>query len=612
MTQFRDKPIKQKLMIVTIVTTMTALVLAALGIVIADSLLFRGYIERDLTALARILADNSTAALAFNDAQAATLTLSALRERPHVVGACIYRTDSTVLAFYGDERTFKCPQAENGEVINFSGMDLTLSEPVMLDGRRLGTLALMYDLGELDERLQIYAATVIAVFIVASAIAFLLSNRLREIIATPLSRLVKAATSVSKTGDYSVRAEKVSGDELGVLADRFNEMLSGIQSRDAELKKALYDVEQERARFHFLAESMPQKIFTADANGQVDYLNGQWRDFAGMDLDQIRHGGWIDLMHPDDIEENVRAWRNAVATGAPLITQQRFRSADGTYRWHLSRAHPMRDDSGQVTMWIGSITDIHEQKEKEEELRRANDDLEQFAYSASHDLQEPIRNVAVYSELIARRYENVLDEEGKQFLEFLREGGHRLATLVNDLLAYTRASMAELSGKPVDSETVLRSSLANLSEALRETSAEVSNDPLPEVYMGEAHLQQVLQNLIGNAIKYRSEQPPRIHVSAARFAGMWCFSVRDNGIGIDPRYKEKIFGVFKRLHHDRKYSGTGIGLAICQRVVERYGGRIWVESEPGKGSTFYFTIPQFAQAVRSAPVQSPPRRRQSA
>jgi len=256
-------------------------------------------------------------------------------------------------------------------------------------------------------------------------------------------------------------------------------------------------------------------------------------------------------------------------------------------------------------MWIASNTDIHEQKEKEDELRRLNDDLQQFAYSASHDLQEPIRNVAVYSEVVAAQYDHLLDEEGRQYLGFLVEGGRRLATLINDLLAYTRAGMLESSVTRVDSMVVWQHTLASLAEAIRENDATVTCDALPEVYMTEAHLQQVCQNLVSNALKYRTQDPPRIHVSAVNLGNAWRFSVRDNGIGIDPQYKEKIFGVFKRLHRDQKYAGTGIGLAICQRVVERYGGRIWVESESGKGATFFFTIPRSdAPVIAAAPGSS--------
>jgi light-regulated signal transduction histidine kinase (bacteriophytochrome) len=262
----------------------------------------------------------------------------------------------------------------------------------------------------------------------------------------------------------------------------------------------------------------------------------------------------------------------------------------------------MRDAQGNISMWIGSNTDIHEQKETEDELRHANEDLQQFAYSASHDLQEPIRNVAVYSEVVAKRYHNLLDADGRQFLGFLTEGGRRLATLIDDLLAYTRAGIVDAPTSTVDAEAALRHALSSLSEAIRENDALVEYDPLPLVHMSEAHLQQIFQNLIGNALKYRTEQRPQIHISAVHQGAAWRFAVRDNGIGIDPHYKEKIFGVFKRLHRDQKYSGTGIGLAICQRVVERYGGRIRVESQPGHGATFFFTVPEPTPPVPSTDV----------
>jgi len=534
--------------------------------------------------------------------------MGALRARPHILSACVYRMDATVLAKYSRQGSFECPPPEAQEAARFTANGLVIMQPVLLNGHRMGTLTMSYDLGELNERIQLYAANVLGVLVVTSLVAFLLSSKLRSVIATPIFRLVNATTSVSETGDYTIRAEKLTGDELGVLVDRFNEMLAGIQSRDDELKKALFDREvalregeRERARFRFMAESMPQKIFTATSDGAVDYFNRQWIEYTGLSFEQIKGWGWAEVIHPDDVDANVQAWRKSVQTGEPFVFEHRFRAADGKYRWHLSRAHAMRDTNENITMWIGSNTDIHEQKEKEDALRRANEDLQQFAYSASHDLQEPIRNVAVYSELVARRYESVLDADGQQFLGFLREGGRRLATLVNDLLAYTRASMVELSETPVDALVPLKNSLASLAEAVRESGASVTYDSLPEVHMGEAHLQQVFQNLIGNAVKYRNQVPPQIHISVVSVGGQWRFSVQDNGIGIDPQYKEKIFGIFKRLHHDHKYSGTGIGLAICQRVVERYGGRIWVESEPRKGSTFFFTIPQ---RVRSAAVES--------
>jgi len=176
--------------------------------------------------------------------------------------------------------------------------------------------------------------------------------------------------------------------------------------------------------------------------------------------------------------------------------------------------------------------------------------------------------------------------------------------LINDLLAYTRAGAAEGEVSLQDASAVLQVTLSGLTEAIRESNATVTYDSLPKVFFGEAHLQQVLQNLISNALKYRGQETPRIHISATDVGGGWRFSVQDNGIGIDPQYKEKIFGVFKRLHRDEKYGGTGVGLAICQRVVERYGGRIWVESTVGNGATFHFTVPRHVNRVHKATAQS--------
>ena len=601
MLSFRNRPIRQKLVIITMVTTAAALLLTGLGIIMADSVLFRGYLNRDLSALARIVADNSTAALAFNDPASAQQTLAALHARPHVELACIYRLNGTLLAQYAQAAGFACPQHESQDTSSGRTNDLRMVQPILLRGKRIGNLILLYDLGEVQERARLYGGIVLGFLLAASLVAFLLSSHLRSAVTRPIARLVSATTSVSRTGDYSIRAEKLSGDELGLLVDGFNDMLAGIQVRDEQLKRALADreaalreAETERERFVFLAEAMPQKIFTTQPDGEVDYLNRQWLDFTGLTFEQIKDWSWTQLVHPDDLEGNVRAWRDALASGEPFRFEQRFRRADGQYRWHLSRAHPMRDSEGKITMWIGTNTDIHEQKEREQELRRANEDLQQFAYSASHDLQEPIRNVTVYSEVIAKRYGPLFDEQGLHFLTFLTDGGKRLARLVNDLLAYTQVSLAEITDSQAKASVALENALAALAEAIRETGARVTFDSLPEVGMGEAHLQQLFQNLVSNALKYRGQEPPRVHVSVADQGSFCCFSVQDNGIGIDPQYKEKIFGVFKRLHHAGQYSGTGIGLAICQRVVERYGGRIWVESQLGRGATFYFTVPRQA------------------
>lgn len=298
MLKFRDRPISQKVTIITMVITAAALLLAGLGIVVADSVLFRQSLRRDLSALGRIVADNSTAALDFNDPDSAAQTLSALRARSHVDAACIYWNNGVLLAKYLRQPDSVCPPPEARPSARTGGNKITLAQPILLHGKRIGTLMLVYDLGEIQERIRLYGTTVACVLLAASLLAFLLSSHLRRLIAEPISRLVSATTSVSKTGDYGVRAQKLSGDEMGVLVDRFNEMLAGIQSRDSELKKALADreaalqeAEDERQRFRFMAESMPQKIFAASATGESVYLNKLWMDFTGLTFDQIRDWG---------------------------------------------------------------------------------------------------------------------------------------------------------------------------------------------------------------------------------------------------------------------------------------------------------------------------------
>jgi len=243
-------------------------------------------------------------------------------------------------------------------------------------------------------------------------------------------------------------------------------------------------------------------------------------------------------------------------------------------------------------MWIGSSTEIHEQKHTEEELRRANQDLEQFAYAASHDLQEPLRGIKIYSELLARDHETRLDAQGLQFLQHVKNGAARMEMLVRDLLAYTQVGQVDKPTVPVDAGAVLGVALDNLAAAIHESGAKVTSGPLPSLSIHPTHLQQLFQNLIGNAIKYcRPDIIPEIRVTASRAGARWVFTVADNGMGIDAKYREGIFGLFKRLHTHDKYSGTGIGLALCQRIVERNQGSIWVDSVPEQGSEFHFALP---------------------
>lgn len=233
-----------------------------------------------------------------------------------------------------------------------------------------------------------------------------------------------------------------------------------------------------------------------------------------------------------------------------------------------------------------------ELKKMSEELRRSNEDLQQFAYVASHDLQEPLRGVASFTKLLEKRYKGKLDEKADEFIDYIIDGASRMQMLIKDLLEYSQVSAQGITFRPVNCSVALEQAIYNLRSAIEESGAEVTYDLLPTVIGEEAQLSRLFQNLIGNALKFRNQEPLKIHISAHREEDEWIFLIRDTGIGIDPKQADRIFVIFQRLHTREKYSGTGIGLAICKKIVERHGGRIWVESEPGKGSTFYFTIPE--------------------
>jgi signal transduction histidine kinase len=234
----------------------------------------------------------------------------------------------------------------------------------------------------------------------------------------------------------------------------------------------------------------------------------------------------------------------------------------------------------------------YEMRARQEELLRANADLEQFAHSASHDLREPIRSISVYSELLKKHYGQFLDQTGIGFLGFVQSGAARMETLLQDLLSYAQASnIPDQAPELICAKAALDASLKSLAGAIQNSNAKIEAGEMPRVRILSTHLEQLFQNLIGNAIKYRREDPPLVRIAARLDNKQWVFSIEDNGIGIAEQYKEMIFGLFKRLHTNQAYSGTGMGLAICQRIVERYHGRIWVESQPGRGSYFFFTIP---------------------
>jgi PAS domain S-box-containing protein len=355
-----------------------------------------------------------------------------------------------------------------------------------------------------------------------------------------------------------------------------------IAQRTAELASRLLSA---------IVDSSDDAIVSKDLNGTITSWNKSAERLFGYTAEEIV-GKPVTLLIPpgrQDEEPQIIARLKAGERVDHFETLRRRK--DGTLLDISLTISPVKDASGQIVGASKIARDITQRKSAEAEIRRANQDLEQFSFSASHDLQEPLRSVKIYSELLAKRYSDKLDGQALEFLEFLRSGATRMELLVSDLLTYTQVSKRVEGSEVADANAVLAIVLEGMAGSISESGARITSDPLPTVPMHGAQLQQLFQNLIGNAIKYRrAEGAPEIHVGAQRQGEGWTFTVSDNGIGIPPEYRETVFGLFKRLHTSDEYSGTGIGLAICQRIVEQYNGRIWVESEPGRGSSFHFTI----------------------
>jgi len=346
-----------------------------------------------------------------------------------------------------------------------------------------------------------------------------------------------------------------------------------------------------------LLETSLDALVTISAEGKITDVNTATEKITGTSRERLIGSDFADYFTEPEMARAgyLKVFEQGQVMDYPLA----IRHTSGAITEVLYNASVYRNEQGKVLGVFAAARDITARKRAEDkllgvlaELERSNNDLEQFASIASHDLQEPLRMVASYTQLLAERYEGQLDEKAKKYIAYAVDGAIRMQRLVNDLLAYSRIGTR---GNPIEttgSDSLLGEAIRNLATTIEESKAIVTNEELPMVRADASQLVQVFQNLLANAIKFRGEDFPHIHVSAQDEGCAWVFSVRDNGIGIDRQDAERIFVIFQRLHTRQEYPGTGIGLAVCKRIVERHGGKIWFESEPGKGSTFFFTVPK--------------------
>jgi PAS domain S-box-containing protein len=367
--------------------------------------------------------------------------------------------------------------------------------------------------------------------------------------------------------------------------------------RDISVRKeAEAHLARTEARYRGLLEAAPDAMVVVNQDGEIVLLNiraeaqfGYSRDeLLGQKVATIIPEGFAERLIADGLRSAAEALAQQIGMGIELYGRRK-NGSDFPIEIMLS---PL--DSAEGILVTAAIRDISVRKESEaqvRELSRSNEELEQFAYIASHDLQEPLRMVTSYTQLLSKRYKGRLDADADEFIAFAVDGAMRMQRLIRDLLAYSHVGTKEIDLLDTASETALEQALMNLRGAVEQSGASITHDALPTVLTDEIQLIQLFQNLIGNAIKYQDRGTPVVHVSATKCTGgRWTFSVRDNGLGIDLPYHEKIFSMFQRLHKRDEFSGTGIGLAICKKIVERHGGRISVESQLGEGSVFLFDL----------------------
>ena len=362
-----------------------------------------------------------------------------------------------------------------------------------------------------------------------------------------------------------------------------------------EMEEALRHSEE---RFRALVHNASDIITILDAEGRVQYDSPSIERILGYRPDERLGEPVFQYVHSDDLLAIQEKFEQILAEPETTVTlDAEVRHRNGSWRTLEVTASNLLDDPAVQGIVVNSH-DITERKRTQAqlerytaELARSNEELQQFAYVASHDLQEPLRMVSSFLQLLQQRYEGKLDERADEYIHYAVDGATRMKRLINDLLQYSRVATRGKQPAPVSSQAIFDEVLADFQLSIRDSEATITHDSLPMISGDKTQVRQLMQNLIGNAIKFHGDSPPRIHVDAERENGMWRFAVRDEGIGIEPRHAERIFVIFQRLHGKKEYDGTGIGLAICKKIVERHGGTMWVESEPGAGSTFYFTLP---------------------
>jgi signal transduction histidine kinase/uncharacterized membrane protein affecting hemolysin expression len=643
--KLRDMPIRRQLTLIILITSFTAMLLLSATFLVYQFLALRRSTVRQLATVGQMAATNSTAALAFDNPADASEILSSLKAERHVLAACLYDKSGKIFAKYPrDIGDSALPSSPGLDGYRFEDSAIVGFEPVAQGSNgRLGTLFLKFDIGQvMSERLQTTLEGCIGVMALVLLVAYLLSRSLQRQVSEPILALVETAGAVSIRHDYSVRAKVIGGGELAALTRAFNEMLTRIEGFNRDLEQRVADrtaeLARSRAELNNLFESLPGlyvvltpelRIVTA-SDAYLKATMTTREAIAGKDLFEI----FPD--NPDDPTAtgatNLRAsLERVLKLGVPdsmAIQKYDLRRPDGIFEEHYWSPinSPVLGENNEVRYIIHRVEDVTafvkqksqqagspdlkvrmEQMEAEiyqstlkvqesnRQLEAAYKELEAFSYSVSHDLRAPLRHIDGFAGLLAKDASESISENGRRYITKISEAAKRMGRLIDDLLSFSRTGRTELTRAVVDQDAMVAGIIRDGGFGKDAAASTWRIDPLPRVEADPAMLRQVWANLIENAAKYSGKvSHPRVEIgtTADTKDGHQVFFVRDNGVGFDMKYADKLFGVFQRLHTQAEFDGTGIGLANVRRIVVRHGGATWAEGSIGKGATFYFSLPK--------------------
>ena len=546
--------------------------------------------------------------LAFQDKTGAEDVLAKLQTIPSILSGWIYDSDGNLFATFGmnEDTTILLPQ-DKGTKSQFKGDSLHIYQQIIYRDQNYGTLYLKVSTSLLKAKINSYLLTMLILTLGLIVLSYFLAYRLQAVISKPILKLAEVTGKISREGDYSLRVQKMGNDEISVLYDSFNNMLKQIQTRVLERDKAAMDLRESEEQFFLFMDYFPSFVFIRNEEGNTLFMNKRMKNVLGVKDGTEKN---ISEFFPEETQKKLFSHdRDVIEKGYILSVETIF---DKKNVPHLYKTHKFRiQRPGKPTLIGGIALDITEQKKAEEEIHRLNEELElrvakrtaqlkdayqeleAFAYSVSHDLRAPLRHIDGYSSVLIEEISHNLDKRSQKYLNNIAVSASQMGELIDNLLAFARMGRAEISNTEIDLNQLVKAVRQELAPETKGRKIIWKVGKLHKITGDNFLLRQVMLNLLSNAVKFTStKKQARIQIDSRTENNEIIVCVRDNGVGFDMKFVDKLFGVFQRLHRKDEFEGTGIGLANIKRIINRHGGRTWAEGSLDNGAAFFFSLPK--------------------